>query len=82
MRKLSSSSLVIHVLDPGSRTQGCESLEEGLAWLKFFTLDVDTFVVIDVCLVAMLGLVGVGESRVELDGVELEVFGSDGHYVW
>lgn len=37
--------------------------------------------VIDVRLGTMLGLVLVRESWVELDGVELEVFAVDGHFV-
>lgn len=72
--KLASIPLVIPLFDPVNGAQRSERLEEDLARFKVFALDVDTLVVVDVRLEAVLGLVLVREPGVKLGGFELEVF--------
>ena len=78
-RELASFSLVVPLLDPVDRTQRGEGFPEDLAWLKVFAFNCDTFVVVDVTLGTVLGLVCVRESWVELRSVELEVFCVQSH---
>lgn len=78
-RELARLSLVVPSLNPVQWTQRSEGLEENLAWLKLLALDIDAFVVVDIGLCAVLGLVLVGEPCVELGGLELECLGVDGH---
>lgn len=77
--ELASLSLVVPPLNPVNRTQRSESLPEDLAWLKVFTFDSDTLVVIHVVLRTVLGLVRVRESWVELRSLELEGFSVQSH---
>lgn len=77
-RELAGLSLVVPSLDPVNRAQRSEGLPEDLTWLEVLTLDSDTLVVVDVVLSAVLGLVDVRESWVELGSVELEGFDIEG----
>lgn len=77
-RELAGLSLVVPSLDPVNRAQRGEGLPEDLTWLEVLTLDSDTLVVVDVVLSAVLGLVDVRESWVELGSVELEGFDIEG----
>lgn len=72
--ELASVSLIIPLLNPVNRTQRSKGLPEDLTWLKVFTLDGYTLVVIDVILSTVLGLVDVRESWVKLGSLELEGF--------
>lgn len=54
------TSLIIPLLNPEGRAEGAVGLEENLARSKVLTLGVDTLVVVNVGLPAVLGLVLVG----------------------
>lgn len=72
-RELASLSLVVPFLDPVNRAQRSERLEKDFAWLKILALHGNTTVVVHVVLCTVLGLIGVGETRVKLGSFELEV---------
>lgn len=67
------TSLFIPLFNPVNRTQSRISLEEDLAWSKVLTFGVDTFVVVNVGLVTVLGLVLVWETGVKTNGVQWRV---------
>lgn len=71
--KVTITSLFIPLFNPVNRTQSRISLEEDLAWSKVLTFGVDTFVVVNVGLVTVLGLVLVWETGVKTNGVQWRV---------
>lgn len=66
--------LLIPLADPIVRAKGSESLLELLAGSKLLTLGVDTLVVVNKVLPAVLGLVLVRESGVKASSLEHESF--------
>ncbi|KAH3668347.1 hypothetical protein OGAPHI_002101 [Ogataea philodendri] len=65
------ASLIVPFFDPRGWTQRLESRPKHLTWSKVFSLQSNTLVVVQVRLVAMLGLVLLRESGVEAWGLEL-----------
>jgi len=73
--EVSVLSLCVPPLDPGTRAEASISGEELFAWCELFAFRVYAFVVLNIILPAVLGLVLVGETSVVTRGHKLEGLG-------